>query len=61
MLFRSSVISEVVCPSKSATCLGVNALTVPSSARTPVTSFVAKVCRKLCKPFFLIPAASSME
>lgn len=38
-----------MCPSKSATCLGVNAFTVPSSARTPVTSFVAKVCRKLCK------------
>lgn len=50
-----------MCPSKSATCLGVNSFTVPSSARTPVTSFVAKVCRKLCKPFFSIPAASSME
>ena len=33
-----------MCPSKSATCLGVNSFTVPSSARTPVTSFVAKVC-----------------
>lgn len=31
-----------MCPSKSATCLGVNAFTVPSSARTPVTSFVAR-------------------